>query len=93
MIGQQLRHRKLGQNLIGLNAQGVIRAGKAVGELLIAGRSQDRFGSIGLRELLGRNLRQPAGLLDFQSHGSLVNDPEVTCEARRAVRQQSERVR
>ena len=60
-------------------------AGEAVGKPLAAGHPQRRAGSVALRELLGRNLRQAAGLHHFQPHRALVDDAEVAGKARRAL--------
>ena len=53
VIRQHLRHAQLGQDLIRLDAQREVRAGKAVGKPLAAGHPQRRAGGVALGELVG----------------------------------------
>ena len=93
VIRQHLRHAQLGQDLIRLDAQREVRARKAVGKPLAPGHPQRRAGGVALRELVGRNLRQPAGLHDLQPHRPFVHDAEVAGKARRALGPQLHHIR
>ena len=90
---EHLRDRQLGQDLIGLDAQREIRAGKTVRETLPARRAERRLRRVALGKLLRRNLRESPRLHDFEPHRALVHDAEISGETRRALGPQLHRVR
>ena len=89
---KHLRDGQLGENLIGLDAQCKIRAGKSVGKTLPAARAKDRLRHVGFGKLFRRHLREPLCLRDFEPHRAFVHDADVARKARRALGPQLHRV-
>ena len=92
-IGQHLRHRQLGQDLVGLNPQREVSPGKPVSKPLAAAGAKQSPGGVAFRKLVGRNLRQPARLDDLEPDRAVIDYADVAGEPRRALRPQLHRIR
>ena len=93
VIGQHLRHRQFGQDLVGLNPQREVCPGKPVSKPLAATGAKQRPGGVAFGKLVGRNLRQPARLHDFEPHRAVIDDADVAGKPRRAFWPQLHRIR
>ena len=86
MIGEHLRHRHLRLDLIRLNPQPAIGAGKPINKALAAPLPEQGAGGVALRELFRGKLGQAGGLHHLQPHRPVIDDPVIAGKPRRPLR-------